>query len=134
MRKELVIIERTSDGSYSLYMQNTDYNFGLIGTGDTIDDAKLDFKEAYEEIKEIYAEKGEKVPELEFNFRYDMASFLADYSDKISLAGLGRLTGVNRKQLSHYLTGKSKPKKATVEKIQKALHEFGSELNQVQFI
>jgi len=61
------------------------------------------------------------------------SSFLAYYSDKISLAGLGRLTGINRKQLNHYVTDVRKPSKKTVEKIEKSLHEFGKELSQVQF-
>jgi len=71
---------------------------------------------------------------LEFEFRYDMASFLDSHSDKISLAGLGRLTGINRKQLSHYLTRKRNPSRKTVKKIEAALHEFGEEISRVHFI
>jgi hypothetical protein len=64
----------------------------------------------------------------------DVASFLESYSDKISLAGLGRLTGINCKQLSHYLTRKRNPSCKTVEKIEAALHNFGKEISQVHFI
>ncbi len=59
-----------------------------------------------------------------------MASFLDSYSDKISLAGLGRLTGINPKQLSHYLNEKRNPSPKTVKKIEAALHEFGKEISQ----
>lgn len=69
-----------------------------------------------------------------FDFKYDMASFLDFYSDKISLAGLGRLTGINHKQLSHYLTRKRNPSRKTVKRIEAALHEFGKEISQINFI
>ncbi len=57
--------------------------------------------------KEIWAQDGKEVPELEFTFRYDTVSFLQYYSKIISLAGLQRLTGIDRHQLSHYVTGQS---------------------------
>jgi len=50
------------------------------------------------------------------------------------LAGLGRLTGINRKQLSHYLTGKRNPSRKTIEKIETSLHTFGKEISEVRFI
>ena len=68
-----------------------------------------------------------------FDFSYDVASFLAYYSDKLSLAGLERITGVAQGQLSHYVTGRRQPSKKTVEKIQKALQNFGNELSHVNF-
>ena len=59
--------------------------------------------------------------------------FLAYYKGKLSLSGLGKLTGINPKQLNHYVTGVRKPSPKTVKKIEKSLHEFGKELSQVQF-
>jgi len=41
---------------------------------------------------------------------------------------LEKITGIRQKQLWNYLHGKSKPRKAQVEKIEKALHLLGSEL------
>jgi transcriptional regulator with XRE-family HTH domain len=52
----------------------------------------------------------------------------------LSLAGLGRLTGVAQGQLSHYVTGRRKPSPKTVKKIEKSLHEFADEIKQIQFI
>jgi transcriptional regulator with XRE-family HTH domain len=52
----------------------------------------------------------------------------------LSLAGLGRLTGVAQGQLSHYVTGRRKPSQKTVEKIERSLHEFAAELGRVQLI
>ncbi len=129
------IIERGKDGTYDVYLDfDQRITFGLRGTGATVEDAKKDFYSSRDEMRAFYKEEDKAFPEeLEFDFKYDLASFLAAYSDKISLAGLGRLTGVNRKQLGHYLTGERNASQRTVEKIEKALHEFGEEISQVQF-
>jgi hypothetical protein len=107
--------------------------FGLTGDGKTAQEAMQDFLLARDEMKEFFIEEGKEFPEVEFDFSYDVASFLAYYSDKLSLAGLERITGVAQGQLSHYVTGRRQPSKKTVEKIQKALQSFGNELSHVNF-
>lgn len=129
-----VIIERGIDGSYGAYLGVNNLPFGIIGDGKTVQEAKEDFLNSYEEMREYYKEENKKFIECEFKFILDMASFLEYYSNIISLAGLERLTGVNQGQLSHYVTGRRKPSKITIEKIENKLHEFGKELNQVEFI
>ena len=84
-------------------------------------------------MKAVYTEEGATFPDVEFTFTYDMASFLSYYAYAFTLAGLARITGVNQGQLSHYVTGHRKPSKATVEKIEKALHAFGNEIGQIKF-
>jgi len=132
------IIEKGKDGTYDIHYdikEENPYRFSLLGQGDTVQEAIEDFYLSRDDIREYYKETGRDFPEdLEFEFKYDMASFLESYSDKISLAGLGRLTGINRKQLSHYLTGKRNPSRKTIEKIETSLHEFGKEISQVHFI
>jgi len=132
------IIEKGKDGTYDIHYdieQENPYLFSLLGQGDTVQEAIEDFYLSRDDIRKYYKESGKDFPEdLEFEFKYDMASFLESYSDKISLAGLGRLTGINRKQLSHYLTGKRNPSRKTIEKIETSLHEFGKEISQVRFI
>jgi transcriptional regulator with XRE-family HTH domain len=44
------------------------------------------------------------------------------------------LTGVNQGQLSHYVTGRRKPSKRTVHKIEKELHNFASEISKIEFV
>ena len=106
--KVKAIIERGNDGSYGIYLDDDNLNFGIIG-------------------------EGKEFPDLEFIYQYDTASFLEYYSKIISLAGLERLTGVNQGQLSHYLTGKRKPSAKTTQKIQRHLHAFGKELQHLEF-
>lgn len=128
-----VIIERGVEGTYSAYIADDNCEFGCIGEGNTVDETKADFYLAVEDMKEVYAEEGTPFPEVEFEFSYDMASFLSYYAYAFSLAGLARITGVNQGQLSHYVTGHRKPSKATVEKIEKSLHAFAHEIGQIKF-
>ena len=133
MANYTVIIERGVDGTYSAYIADNNCEFGCIGEGNPVDETKADFIQAVEDMKAVYAEEGATFPEVEFSFTYDMASFLSYYAYAFSLAGLARITGVNQGQLSHYVTGHRKPSKATVEKIEKALHAFGNEIGQIKF-
>jgi hypothetical protein len=132
--KVKVIIERGSDGSYGAYIGSTAIPFGIIGDGKTAQEAKEDFLNSYEEMKAYYFETNKKFTDCEFEFQYDVASFLCYYGTILSLAGMERLTGVNQGQLSHYVTGRRKPSKRTIEKIESKLQEFGKELNQIEFI
>jgi len=84
-------------------------------------------------MKAFYAEKRKKFVTADFEFVYDIASFLSYYNKYLSLAGLERLTGVAQGQLSHYLTGHRKPGIRTIEKIQTRLHQFGKELQHLEF-
>lgn len=133
-RKIIAIVERASDGTYSVYMDADNLSYLVTGTGATAAEAIQDFRNAYDEMKEFYNEKGMKFEEVDFEFKYDMASFLAYFSKNFSLAGLSRLTGINQGQLSHYVTGHRKPSQKTVEKMQQSIHDFANELGKVQFV
>lgn len=132
--KANVIIEQNTDGKYFAYLDDDSIEFGINGYGETVNEAKEDILLAYAEMKELYAEENKSIPELEFEYKFDVASFLVHYSKVMSLAGLERLTGVAQRQLSHYVTGRRKPSPKTVKKIEKSLHDFADEISQIQFI
>ena len=132
-KKINVVIERGIDGSFSAYIADDNCEFGCIGEGKSVEETKADFMKAVGEMQEVYAEEGSKFPDVEFDFIYDMASFLNYYAYAFSLAGLARITGVNQGQLSHYVTGRRRPSKSTVEKIEQSLHDFANEIGQVNF-
>jgi transcriptional regulator with XRE-family HTH domain len=52
----------------------------------------------------------------------------------LSLAGLEKITGINQRQLSHYLNGVKKPRQETIQKIEESIHRFANELSQVNFV
>lgn len=133
VRKVKAIIERASDGSYSVYMDADDMDYLVTGTGATAEEAIKVFMGGYGDTKRFYAEEGRAFEEADFEFSYDMASFLSYFSKAFSLAGLSRITGINKSQLSHYVTGRRTPSKTTVKKIQDSVQSFAKELGQVHF-
>jgi len=130
--KTQVIIEKGKDGTYGAYLANHDLPFGVIGDGETIKETVEDFFNSYAEMREYYKEIDKPFVETEFEFRYDVPSFLAYYGNLLSLAGLERLTGVHQDRLSHYVTGRKKPRPQTVRKIEEKLHAFGRELSEIE--
>ena len=132
MKQVQAIIERVADGTYSVYM-DADMDYLITGTGKTAEEAIQCFKDGYEDTKRFYAEEGLEFEQVEFAYKYDMASFLSYFSKAFSLAGLSRITGINQGQLSHYMTGRRTPSAKTVEKIQNSVHAFAKDLESVTF-
>ena len=119
-RKVTAVIERAGDGTYSIYMDADDMGYLVTGTGKTVDEAMTMFKAGYDDMRKYHAEEGKEFEEVDFDYKYDMASFLSYYSKILSLAGMSRLTGINQQQLSHYVTGRRNPSAKTIEKMQAA--------------
>ena len=129
-----VIVECGKDGKYSAFMDCYDYDFGLSGFGSTAKEAINDFYSCVEEEKTMCEKEGKIMPDLKFDIKYDVTSFLDYYGGILSKSGLEKITGINQKQLWHYSSGNRNPKPATVKKIQERLHHFADDLRQVQFV
>lgn len=133
--KYKVGIERGYDGSYSAHLSHKNLSFGLRGDGASTREAVKDFLQTADDMRSYYAEAGKEFPEdLEFEFRYDVPSFLQFYAYAFTLAGLERITGVNQKQLGHYISGHRKPSEKTIRKIEERIHAFGQEIASVKFL
>ena len=87
----------------------------------------------YEALKNHFESEGRPFEEAQFEFYYDTASFLEEYSKTFSLAGLERITGVNQTQLGHYLHGRRKPTRKTIERIQEGVKTFAENLIAIRF-
>lgn len=133
MKRIKTYVEK-SDYGFSVYMEDNDLDYGIIGEGKTATEAINDFRQAYEEMREFYKDEGKDFEEVNFEFVYDIASFLQYYAFAFTLAGLERITGVNQRQLSHYINGVSKPTRRTIEKIEDGIHNFSRDLSMVKFI
>lgn len=135
MEKVKVYVCKEMDGSYSCYVdEKSKLNYGLIGEGRTVQEAINEWHAVYEAMKESYSRDGKSFVEAEFNFVYDVPSFLAYYGALITFKGLSKLTGVSAAQLSHYATGYRNPSPKTVLKIQEGLRAFAAELSQVSLV
>jgi len=133
MKTVIAIIETGADRRFSIYSKDNTLPYGVIGTGDTIASAKEDFMLAYEEIKDYFKETGKEFIEAEFVFRYDIPSFLQEFAFAFTLAGLERITGINQKQLGHYVSGYRKPSAKTIRRMEEGIHSFCDQLRAVRF-
>ena len=130
--KNVKIFIEPSEYGFSAYMDDTPLSYGCIGEGKTINETVNDFNMTYAEMKEYYEEIGKEFEEIQYSFYIEPAAFLKEYGRVFSLAGLQRLTGVNQTQLGHYLHGRRRPSRKTVEKIQAGVRRFANELSQVR--
>ena len=133
MKQVKAVIERASDGTFSIYMDADDMSYLVTGTGSTVEEARKVFNDGYEDMKQYYGEEGKEFEEAEFIFQYDVASFLQYYAFAFSLAGLERITGINQKQLGHYVSGYRNPSPKTKKKIEESIRKFSEELSAVSF-
>lgn len=116
-----VIIEASND-FLGAYAENIE---GVTAGGSTIAEVKKEILECLEIQKELGNIKNEP---HELTYQYDTQSFLKYYGKIFTMPALERLTGINQKQLHHYIMGKSTPRAGTRQKIQTALNNLGQEL------
>lgn len=118
----------------SIHARSEKHNCMFLGCGNTEEEAKEDFFECRDEMVELAQESGKALPKFEFEFAYDTASFLRYYGDTLTLTGLQKITGINSKQLSHYVTGHRKPSPKTVERIHRGVTQFALKLQQAVLV
>lgn len=123
-----------SDGFFSAYMDDTPMDYSCIGTGKTVKETIDDFYGGYEALRKVYQERGEAFEEAAFTFYYeDAVTFLHSLKDVFTMAGISRITGINRKQLGHYLSGYRRPAEKTARKIQEGIIAYLTDLQSVRF-
>lgn len=127
-------IEIGKDLTYDIYTIDETLGFMLLGQGNSITEAKIDFLRSKEDMKAIFRQEGRvfDFDNLEFEYKYDTGSFLR-YSP-FTLTWLSHATGINKKQLSHYTTGLRHPSRNTLEKIQVAILRFVKDYQQVALV
>lgn len=127
-----VIIEKANDGGYSCYMADDVGNFGLQGYGDTAAEAKADFLEAYEELKEVGAEDGFDVPQMSFVWKYDMQSFF-NYFSFLNVSKIAERAGINSSQMRQYASGASKATQMQYDRLSRAVASIRHDLEVATF-
>lgn len=132
MRKCKVFIEKSEYG-YSAYIGDTPLEFGCIGEGKTVEETIADFLGTFEAMKQDYIAAGNEFEDVDIEFYYDTASFLSEYAGIFSLSGLEKITGVSQAQLGHFLHGRRKPSRKTIDKIQIGVDRFAKELTAIKF-
>ena len=135
MRTVSISISVGSDGFYSAYVNE---HPALLGGGNTPTEAIEELRETLRLVKEEGRETSLFYPEwlddeYEFQVHWNVEDLMAYYAGIITPSALGRLSGINPKQVWSYMHGNSKPRKAQLEKMQSALHRLGQELIHTSF-
>ncbi|HJA88057.1 MAG TPA: type II toxin-antitoxin system HicB family antitoxin [Candidatus Parabacteroides intestinavium] len=130
--KVTVIIEKAKDGYYSCYVEDDLPGFGLSGFGESAEAAKEDMMKTYQEMKEIQAEEGKEVPELEFTYKYDMQSFF-DYFSFLNVSKVAELAGINPSLMRQYTSGVANAGQKQYDKIRVAIGKISKELSAATF-
>ncbi len=131
MVKVLVIVVRADDGTYNVYCDDCPVFFG---SGDTLDEAKRNMIETVRITREdVGKEKAAFWPEwldgeYSFDYKFDIADLLEYYAGIITPTALGRLSGINPKQVWNYMHGVAKPRRKQIAKLEAGLHRLGEEL------
>ena len=135
MKKIQAIIEKNSDGGYSVYCVNESFS----GMGDTPEGAKEDMIKSMSFFAETAKQNNFQYPawldgQYDIEYKFDAASLLTYYAGIITPAALSRLTGINPKQIWAYAHGKSKPRPAQLQKIEQGLRKLAAELSTVSLL
>jgi hypothetical protein len=110
MKKIIAIIERSTDGTCTIFCENEMFS----GIGKSPEEAKADMLFQMNFFKETAIENRFSYPafldsEFEVVYKFDTESLLQYYAGVITPAALERLSGIHQKQLWNYMHGRSKP-------------------------
>lgn len=128
-------IEKQKDGSYIAY--NTDGGkFGLIGTGNTVSEAKEDFFNSVEEVKVLLKDEGEEIPVSLTEspiFHFDISSLL-EYYDVINVSAFSRFLGISDSLMRQYKRGNTYISDAQLARIEDGFHKLGKEMAELKLV
>ena len=128
-----VAIEKQNDGTYIAYNTKSD-KFTAIGSGATIAEAKEDFFNSVEEMKEVYQEHGDEIPAelLEAPvFKFDLSSFFEYYSF-INVTAFAKMMGINGSLMRQYKKGNTYISNTQLEKIQNFVNTMGADFQRLR--
>lgn len=130
MYKIIAIIEKGSDGMFSVRSEQHFGNNYFGGFGETVAEAKDDFLASVQESSDEVESNGELVPDYQIAFRYDLPSFFGDF-DFINASRFAKYAGINESKMRQYKSGVAYPGEKTTKKIVNAIHRIGAELSSV---
>ena len=131
MEKIKVIIDW--EGNYGAASDDV---LGCVATHKTFEGIKEAYASALEFHIEGMKKDNDEIPaklqgEYELEFEMTAQALLHHFNGVITRAALSRITGINQRQLGHYITRHRKPRVAQRTKIINGLHRIGQELSAV---
>lgn len=131
MKKFVVVIEKSSTG-YGIYFDN---DISISSYGETVTEAKENFKAAIKEYVTYCIEEGVKYNKqynnkMEFEYRYDLQAFFKHYSF-INITGFAKLIEMNASLLRQYKNGLAYASEKQRKNIQDGVRRIALDLSNV---
>ena len=133
--KITAIVEKGSDGLYSVYSQSHLGNSYFGGFGESVSQAKEDFLLSIQEALQEQKADGKSTPEMgsiTVEYRYDIPSFF-NFFDFVNVSKFAEYAGINESKMRAYKSGAAYPGEKTTEKIIKAVRKIALDMNAVTF-
>jgi len=121
------------ENNYGAYSEEVS---GCVATNKTLEGVKQAYIEALEFHLQGVRADGDEIPAaMQGKYRLDyvlnVRALLHYFERVLTRSALSRVTGINERQLGHYITGHRKPRPEQRKKIVEGLHRIGNEINSV---
>ena len=124
----VAIIERGSDGFYSVRSEQKVGRYYFGGYGEDVKSAKEDFLTSVRESLDGAAREGTQIPAgIDISFRFDLPSFF-NYFDYLNVSKFAEYAGINESRMRAYKSGIAFPGEKTTRKIMKAIEQIRQDL------
>ena len=125
----VAIIEKGSDGFFSIRSEQKIGRYFFGGYGDSVKEAKEDFLLSVQESISGAASDGRKIPpKVDITFKYDIPSFF-NYFDYLNVSKFAEYAGINESRMRAYKSVLACPGEKTTRKIMKAIESIGKEIS-----
>ena len=121
------------ENNYGAYSEEVS---GCVATHKTLEGVKQAYIKALEFHLEGLHTDGDEIPAViqgkyRLDFFLNVRALLHYFEGILTRAALSRVTGINERQLGHYITGHRKPRPEQRKKIVEGIHRIGKEINSV---
>ena len=134
MKKVIAIIEKGTDGTYGIY--SPELENVIIGSGETVAEAKEDFENSYNEVVEFFIDEKNNVPEelknIQFDYRYDLSAFYNAHP-YLNVSKLAEHLHVNASLMRQYRRGQYISEEQVL-RIQEGIRSVGRELAETTLV
>lgn len=127
------IIDITWEDNFGAYSRDIP---GCVATHKTVEGVQKEFEFALEMHLNGMKEDGVEIPsvfqgEYKLVFRLNTQAVLKSLDGIVSRAAIARASGINERQLGHYITGRVTPRPDNRAKVVEGLHQIAKDLMRV---
>jgi len=121
------------EDNYGAYSEEVS---GCVATHKSLEGVKQAYIKAIEFHLEALHRDNDEIPAVlhgkyRFDFILNVRALLHYFEGVLTRSALSRVTGINERQLGHYITGHRKPRPEQRKKIVEGIHRIGKEINSV---